>query len=127
MIKNYKDHAANERTFLAWVRTGVTISVFGFALEKFEILLKSLDINTKSGIAASAEISNIKAIGPASFVLVLFGIMIISLSTWHFIMTRRAINSETNLAYRGLVPVLALSVMVIATGLFLLMALLHLI
>lgn len=26
------DHLANERTFLAWVRTGVAIVVFGFAI-----------------------------------------------------------------------------------------------
>ena len=25
MIKGYSDHAANERTFLAWVRTGIAI------------------------------------------------------------------------------------------------------
>ena len=30
MIKNYSDHAANERTFLAWVRT--VIAVVGFGL-----------------------------------------------------------------------------------------------
>jgi len=30
MIPNYTDHAANERTFLAWVRT--TISIVGFGL-----------------------------------------------------------------------------------------------
>jgi putative membrane protein len=124
MIKNYKDHAANERTFLAWVRTGVTISVFGFVLEKFEIFLKSIDITSKSEIATRLEISKITAIGPTSFVLVFFGIIIILLSAWHFIMTRRAINSDTSLAYNGLIPVIALSVMVMATGLFLLVALL---
>ena len=25
MIPSYRDHAANERTFLAWIRTGLTI------------------------------------------------------------------------------------------------------
>jgi len=124
MIKNYKDHAANERTFLAWVRTGVTISVFGFVLEKFEIFLKSINVNSKSEIAVPLEISKFIAIGPASFVLVFFGILIIVLSAWHFITTRRAINSDNNLTYRGLVPVIALSAMVLAIGLFLLVALL---
>jgi putative membrane protein len=124
MIKKYNDHAANERTFLAWVRTGVTISVFGFVLEKFEIFLKSIDVYSKNKVAASPEISNITAIGPASSVLVFFGIIIILLSAWHFVMTRRAINSDTNTTYHGLVPVIALSAMVMATGLFLLVALL---
>jgi two-component system chemotaxis response regulator CheB len=30
MIERYGDHAANERTFLAWVRTAIAIMVFGF-------------------------------------------------------------------------------------------------
>ena len=31
MIRNFKDHANNERTFLAWVRTATTIVGFGLA------------------------------------------------------------------------------------------------
>lgn len=31
MIKNYNDHAANERTFLAWVRTAMAVVGFGLA------------------------------------------------------------------------------------------------
>jgi putative membrane protein len=28
MIRDYSDHAANERTFLAWLRTGITVIAF---------------------------------------------------------------------------------------------------
>lgn len=31
MIKNYTDHSANERTFLAWVRTAMAVVGFGLA------------------------------------------------------------------------------------------------
>ena len=31
MIRNFSDHAANERTFLAWVRTSIAIMAFGMA------------------------------------------------------------------------------------------------
>ena len=31
MIVNYADHSANERTFLAWVRTSISIVGFGMA------------------------------------------------------------------------------------------------
>lgn len=34
------DHLANERTFLAWVRTGVSIVVFGFAIGRFAIAIR---------------------------------------------------------------------------------------
>jgi putative membrane protein len=34
MIRNYADHASNERTFLAWVRTAVAIVGFGIAVAR---------------------------------------------------------------------------------------------
>jgi putative membrane protein len=40
MIERYTDHAANERTFLAWVRTSIAIMAFGFLVEKFDIFLE---------------------------------------------------------------------------------------
>jgi putative membrane protein len=35
-----RDHLANERTFLAWLRTGVATIVFGFAIGRFSIALR---------------------------------------------------------------------------------------
>jgi len=35
-----RDHLANERTFLAWARTGVATIVFGFAIGRFSIALR---------------------------------------------------------------------------------------
>jgi putative membrane protein len=35
MIERYSDHAANGRTFLAWVRTAIAIMAFGFLVQKF--------------------------------------------------------------------------------------------
>jgi len=37
-----RDHLANERTFLAWVRTGVAVVVFGFAIGRFAIAMRQL-------------------------------------------------------------------------------------
>ncbi len=39
MIERYSDHAANERTFLAWVRTAIAVMAFGFLVEKFDLFL----------------------------------------------------------------------------------------
>jgi uncharacterized membrane protein YidH (DUF202 family) len=33
--KKVTDHLANERTFLAWVRTGLATITFGFVVERF--------------------------------------------------------------------------------------------
>jgi putative membrane protein len=40
MVERYSDHAANERTFLAWVRTAIAIMAFGFVVEKFDLFLR---------------------------------------------------------------------------------------
>jgi putative membrane protein len=36
------DHLANERTFLAWTRTSISVIVFGFVVAKFGITLRQL-------------------------------------------------------------------------------------
>jgi putative membrane protein len=40
MITRYSDHAANERTFLAWVRTAIAMMAFGFVIERFDLFLR---------------------------------------------------------------------------------------
>src|SRR5260370_36541080 len=42
MIANYTNHAANERTFLAWLRTGLAVAAFGFFLAKLNIFLNAV-------------------------------------------------------------------------------------
>jgi len=41
---NPSDHLANERTFLAWIRTGVAIMGFGFVVVKFALFIKQISI-----------------------------------------------------------------------------------
>jgi putative membrane protein len=40
LIERYSDHSANERTFLAWVRTSIAVMAFGFLVEKFDLFLE---------------------------------------------------------------------------------------
>ena len=42
MIARYTDHAANERTFLAWIRTGLAVAAFGFFLVKLNVLFDAI-------------------------------------------------------------------------------------
>ena len=39
-----RDHMANERTFLAWVRTSIAIMAFGFVVEKFALFIREITI-----------------------------------------------------------------------------------
>jgi putative membrane protein len=51
MIRNFSDHSANERTFLAWVRTAIAVMAFGFlgtamvgiAAARFVMTAKNID------------------------------------------------------------------------------------
>ena len=37
-----RDHLANERTFLAWIRTNLGIMAFGFIVEKFSFFMQQI-------------------------------------------------------------------------------------
>ena len=52
-IKNYTDHAANERTFLAWVRTSIAVTAFGFLVERFDLFLAAIAPTTESASSPS--------------------------------------------------------------------------
>jgi putative membrane protein len=39
---NIRDHLANERTFLAWIRTSIGIMAFGFVVVKFSLFVKQI-------------------------------------------------------------------------------------
>jgi putative membrane protein len=38
----FRDLAANERTVLAWIRTGVALMAFGFAIARFGLFLREI-------------------------------------------------------------------------------------
>lgn len=38
------DHLANERTFLAWMRTSIGIMAFGFVVVKFSLFVKQISL-----------------------------------------------------------------------------------
>ncbi|UEG51858.1 DUF202 domain-containing protein [Mucilaginibacter daejeonensis] len=41
---NPGDHLANERTFLAWIRTSIALMGFGFVVVKFSLFVKQLSL-----------------------------------------------------------------------------------
>ena len=57
MIRSYSDHAANERTFLAWVRTGVAVIAFGFVIEKFNLFIITVASATSLGAARGVGVA----------------------------------------------------------------------
>ena len=110
MITNYKDHAANERTYLAWIRTSISLMTFGFIVEKFELFIASIS-QTNLTPSLSAEL-----VGLALFLLAL--LLIVS-STVRFFIVQREIDSQSSNAYKSKKSMLFLSVLMILIAVFL--------
>jgi len=95
MITNYADHAANERTFLAWVRTGLAVAAFGFLLFKLNVLV---DVAAGSSLPhhPAEEAGAFAAIVAryAGLAMVVTGITVIARSCMGFERTRRAIDRK---------------------------------
>lgn len=42
--KDSREYLANERTFMAWIRTGIAIMAFGFVVAKFSLFIRQLGL-----------------------------------------------------------------------------------
>jgi putative membrane protein len=101
MIRGYSDHAANERTFLAWVRTGIAVVALGFVIEKFNLFLLALaglSYNNDSQRPQAARlVSGVNRYEGLLFIL--SGVALMLLATIRFARTTRLLDdSETHAA-----------------------------
>ncbi len=81
-------HQANERTLLAWLRTGIALMAFGFAIARFGLFLRQLA--SVGGLVIHAP----RSLGSAwlGTALVAIGMITSLLSTIRFGRVRRAIE-----------------------------------
>jgi putative membrane protein len=91
MIKRYSDHAANERTFLAWVRTAIAVMAFGFVIERFDLFLQvaAPQLALKQVAPHGQMFANL-----AGLAFIAIGVMMIALSGIRFVKTARGIESD---------------------------------
>jgi putative membrane protein len=94
MIAGYTDHAANERTFLAWVRTGIAVIAFGFVVEKFNLFLLTM---ASAGLGSDVHHSQLSALSGRlgrydGLVLILGGVGLVILATARFMRITRALD-----------------------------------
>jgi putative membrane protein len=96
MIRNFSDHAANERTFLAWTRTGLAVIAFGFVIEKFNVMVEAV-ANTASAAAAQKLLIERLAAPLGRYdgiALILVGIALIIIAGIRYAHTGRLIDQE---------------------------------
>lgn len=92
MIQSYTDHAANERTFLAWVRTGIAVIAFGFVIEKFNLFV--LTLAETAGLGHRAQLQRLAgSLGRYEGVAFMAGgIALIGLAATRFVRTTQLID-----------------------------------
>jgi putative membrane protein len=96
MIGGYSDHAANERTFLAWVRTGIAIIAFGFVIEKFNLFLLTMASAAFGGELHRSQLISLSGrMGRYDGLVLIFGgLGLVVLSTARFIRTTRLLDDQ---------------------------------
>jgi len=107
------EHLANERTFLAWVRTSIGIMAFGFVVVKFSLFVRQISIVLgKQLIPQSHGYSNIIGI-----LLVIAGSSSLIISFVQYKRTEKQINNDNYISSSWLTA--ALTVFIFLTSIFL--------
>jgi len=118
-VRNRRVHMANERTFLAWIRTSIAIMAFGFVVEKFALFVKQISyLLGKEAVLPSRGYSSI------------FGILLVALGAFMGILAfirykkvERQIDEDT---YQpSLILDILLAISILAIGIFLIIYLIH--
>ncbi|XHX79894.1 MAG: YidH family protein [Stenomitos frigidus ULC029] len=76
-----REHQANERTFLAWLRTAVALIGFGFAIARFGLFLRQLKVALTHQATPIDSVFNSESLG---LCLVLLGVVLIALAAWRY-------------------------------------------
>jgi uncharacterized membrane protein YidH (DUF202 family) len=122
-VRNRRVHMANERTFLAWIRTSIGIMAFGFVVEKFALFIKEV-----SYVLGKSNIE--KTLPPSHGYSAIFGIFLVGLGALMAVLAfirykkiERQIDEDT---YQpsSIIDIL-LTISLLALGIFLVMYLFH--
>jgi putative membrane protein len=121
MIKRYSDHAANERTFLAWVRTAIAVMAFGFLIERFDLFIRfAAPQLAQQQLSPHGQVfANV-----AGLIFIVLGVVMIIVAGVRFVRTGKDIESETDVPSPGERFDLALAVLLglLGAALFLYMS-----
>lgn len=90
--QNAREHLANERTLLAWIRTSIGIMAFGFVVVKFSLFIKQISLLLGKNVTVPQQHGYSSVIG---ILLVAVGALILLLSYMKYKKTEKQLTSET--------------------------------
>lgn len=97
--KRATEYLANERTFLAWIRTSIAIISLGFVVAKFSLWLREL----AAQIHPQTQTIHAGASIPIGVTMMALGGLLAVLAAWRYQVVNRAIENGVVSADRGLV------------------------
>jgi len=86
--KKVTDHLANERTFLAWIRTGLATITFGFVVARFGLFLRELGFKGNTTVIPY-DLSSFFGV-----CLTVLGVIMMIVALLEFLHNRRSIDAE---------------------------------
>lgn len=98
-----RDHLANERTYLAWMRTAIALIGFGVLIARLRYLVSPDVPGTGQGWAVG-------------LMLACIGLVTVLLSTWHYFLVLNAIEENTYEPNTRWVILFSLVVTLMGTG-----------
>jgi putative membrane protein len=122
MIKNFSDHSANERTFLAWVRTAIAVMAFGFIVEKFDLFL---EVAAPSLAGRALSLPGQRFGNIAGLALIVVGTAMVAIAAGRFLITAKKIDSADLQSGPGSRIDVALAVLLVLLGAALFLYLSH--
>ena len=110
--KRATEYLANERTFLAWIRTSIAVIGAGFVISRFAVWLGYAPSQQETPASAHKSV----IVGVAMMAL---GAILAVLAVWRYHIVNRCIEEGRVRADRGLVILVTAFVVLLATGMIL--------
>ncbi len=117
-VSKGNEYLANERTFLAWIRTSVAVLSLGFLISRFSLWLREISVAVpqhpgRLSTGASLWIGDL---------MMAFGGLLAALAAWRYHAVHRGIEEGRATADRGLVILVAGAVALLAVVMIVSMA-----
>jgi putative membrane protein len=97
--KRATEYLANERTFLAWIRTSVAVVSLGFVIARFSVWLRELAVHREPQVQAHGAGISL----PIGVAMMTLGGLLAVLAAWRYHVVNRDIERGKVSADRGLV------------------------